>query len=46
LNTKIGRCELVVTDKTTGERDTLIADHRTCFEILTDDRSHGIRIRA
>jgi hypothetical protein len=46
LNTKIGRCELVVTDKTTGERDTLIAAHRTCFEILTDDRSHGIRIRA
>jgi hypothetical protein len=46
LNTKIGSCELTVTDKTAGTRDTLTAAHRTCFEILTDDRSHGIRIRA
>jgi hypothetical protein len=46
LNTKIGSCELTVTDKATGARSTLSAANRACFEILTDDRSHGIRIRA
>jgi hypothetical protein len=46
LNTKIARCELEVTDRATGARETLLAEHRALFEILTDDRDHGIPIRA
>jgi hypothetical protein len=46
LNTKIARCELEVTDRVTGVRDSLRAEHRALFEILTDDRAHGIPIRA
>jgi hypothetical protein len=46
LNTKIARCELEVTDRATGERDNLRTEHRALFEILTDDRGHGIAIRA
>ena len=46
LNTKIGSCELKVTDKATGRITTLRTDHRALFEILTDDRGHGIEIRA
>jgi len=46
LNTKIGSCELTVTDHATGRVDTLRAGHRALFEILTDDRTHGIEIRA
>ena len=46
LNTKVGACRLTVTEKATGDQETLEARHRTCFEILTDDRSHGITIRA
>ncbi len=46
LNTKIGSCELAVTDRATGRRDLLRTEHRALFEILTDDRSHGIPIRA
>ncbi len=46
LNTKIGRCELQVADKTDGREFTLTTAHRALFEILTDDRRHGITIRA
>jgi hypothetical protein len=46
LNTKIGSCEITVTDKVTGAREVLRTSHRALFEILTDDRSHGITIRA
>jgi hypothetical protein len=35
-----------VTDKVTGTREVLRTSHRALFEILTDDRSHGITIRA
>jgi hypothetical protein len=46
LNTKIGSCELTVIDRTTGTREVLTTKHRALFEILTDDRTHGIGIRA
>jgi hypothetical protein len=46
LNTKIGSCEITVTDAVTGTREVLRTAHRALFEILTDDKSHGITIRA
>jgi hypothetical protein len=46
LNSKIARCELRLTDKRSAASETLIAAHRAAFEILTDDREHGIEIRA
>jgi hypothetical protein len=46
LNTKIGSCELTVTDRATGRKEVLTTRHRALFEILTDDRTHGIAIRA
>ena len=46
LNTKIGTAELVITDKATGHQETLRTGNRALFEILTDDRAHGIAIRA
>ncbi|MEW2115105.1 hypothetical protein AB0945_07910 [Streptomyces sp. NPDC005474] len=46
LNTKITSCELEVRNKVTGKVDRLRTEHRALMEILTDDRSHGIEIRA
>jgi hypothetical protein len=46
LNTKIASCTLTVVDKTTGRRDVITTQNRALFEILTDDRNHGIAIRA
>jgi hypothetical protein len=46
LNTKIASCELTVTDRGTGRVETLRTGNRALFEILTDDRKHGIEIRA
>lgn len=46
LNTKIGTCEIALTDPVTGRREVLHTAHRALFEILTDDRGHGITIRA
>jgi hypothetical protein len=46
LNTKIASCELMVVDKASGEREVLRAQHRTLFEILTDDHRHGVPISA
>jgi hypothetical protein len=46
LNTKIARCELSLTDKTTGTVARLTSRHRAAFEILTDDHNHGIAVSA
>lgn len=46
LNTKLAAATVTVTDRATGRRDVLTTRHRALFEILTDDRDHGIAIRA
>jgi hypothetical protein len=46
LNTKIASATLTVTDRATGELETLVTRRRAAFEILTDDRAHGVVIRA
>ena len=49
LNTKIASCELQITRKGAGAAETtetLRTANRAAFEILTDDRDHGVGIRA
>jgi hypothetical protein len=49
LNTKIASCELKVVRTRNGGTDPpeiLTTQHRAAFEILTDDRGHGVEIRA
>ncbi len=46
LNTKIAACWVTLTDKQTGREEQLVTEHRALFEILTDDRGHGVPIRA
>jgi hypothetical protein len=49
LNTKIASCALALVHKTgprRGEVEELSARGRAAFEILTDDRTHGVAIRA
>lgn len=49
LNTKIASCELRVTYRQPGEAprtEILSTKHRAAFEILTDDRDHGVEIHA
>jgi len=49
LNTKIASCELKVVRKRDGRSNApeiLMSGHRAAFEILTDDRGHGVDIRA
>jgi hypothetical protein len=46
INTKLASCELLVTDRESNRRDRLFTMHRAAFEILTDDRRHGIPMRA
>jgi hypothetical protein len=49
LNTKIASCEIVLARRGTdggATTETLSTRHRAAFEILTDDRSHGIAISA
>jgi hypothetical protein len=49
LNTKIASCWLKITRKVNGkpaDAEILSTQHRAAFEILTDDRSHGIKISA
>ncbi len=46
LNTKIAACELHVRDKRSGEETRLATRSRAAFEILTDDRDHGVPISA
>lgn len=44
LNSKLASCRLVL--KRPGRKDeTLETQHRAAFEILTDDRGHGLEIR-
>lgn len=48
LNSKIANCDLTVTYKSgtrAGQVDRLRATRRAAFEILTDDRDHGVAIR-
>lgn len=45
LNTKIASCDLEITYKSgarAGESERLSAPRRAAFEILTDDRDHGV----
>jgi hypothetical protein len=49
LNTKIASCELRIRDKAAGRNgkpEVLFTRHRAAFEILTDDREHGVAIRS
>ena len=49
LNTKIGSCEVKVTNKQRGyesKPEILFTAHRAAFEILTDERDHGVTIQA
>jgi hypothetical protein len=48
LNTKIASCELKITYKQSSPSDrieTISSKHRAAFEILTEDRHHGVTIR-
>ncbi|MCX6032073.1 MAG: hypothetical protein NT169_22600 [Chloroflexi bacterium] len=45
LNTKLAACELTIT-RPAGARELLRTQQRAAFEILTDDRDHGIPIAA
>ena len=44
LNTKLARCRLTIADRRAGTTETLHTEHRAAFEILTDDRDHGVAI--
>lgn len=49
LNTKIGACTVTLRRKSLGREvgiETLTTARRAAFEILTDDRGHGVTIRA
>ncbi len=46
LNTKLASCELRLTDRQSHKEEILSTGHRAAFEILTDDREHGVEIRA
>ena len=46
LNTKIASCQLILKDKRTGKQEILVTNNRAAFEILTDDRNHGIVMQA
>jgi hypothetical protein len=46
LNTKIAHCVVTIVDKRAGTSDDLVSAHGGLFEILTDDREHGVAIRA
>jgi hypothetical protein len=45
LNTKLAACELTLT-RPSGAQEILKTEHRAAFEILTDERDHGIPIAA
>jgi hypothetical protein len=45
LNSKLADCQLTVTDKASGRQENLTARRRAAFEILTDDRAHGVPIQ-
>ena len=46
LNSKLAHCELTIHDKQRGKSETLTTQHRAAYEIITDERNHGIEIKA
>jgi hypothetical protein len=44
LNTKIATCRVRLRDRERGLDEILATKHRAAFEILTDDREHGVPI--
>jgi len=46
LNTEITACRVQIQDRAVGIQETLETRNRTAFEILTDDRTHGIPMAA
>lgn len=46
LNSKLASCTLTLTDRRRGTTRTLASRNRAAFEILTDDRTHGVPIVA
>ena len=46
LNSKLAACVLTVTDRQSGNAVLLETSHRAAFEILTDDRDHGVPVVA
>ena len=46
LNTKIAACRVQIKDRALGIQETLETRSRAAFEILTDDRTHGIPMAA
>jgi hypothetical protein len=46
LNTKIASCRVRLRDRELGIDETVATRHRAAFEILTDDRGHGVAISA
>ncbi len=47
LNTKLAACELTLIRKQAGQPESteiLTTRHRAAFEVLTDDRQHGVPI--
>lgn len=46
LNSKLASCVLTLTDRQSGSSVLLESSRRAAFEILTDDRDHGVAIVA
>ena len=46
LNTKIAKCTIKIIDKNLGTEEILETNNRAAFEILTNDKKHGIDISA
>jgi hypothetical protein len=46
LTTKFASCQLILKDTRTGKQEILFTKSRAAFEILTDDRNHGIVMQA
>ena len=46
LNTKIAACRVQIKDRALGIQETLETRNRAAFEIMTDDRTHGIPMAA
>lgn len=45
LNSKLARCSVQLNHRLAGTTETLHTEHRAAFEILTDRRDHGLRVR-
>jgi hypothetical protein len=46
LNTEIAACRVQIKDRSVSIQETLETRSRAAFEILTDDRTHGIPMAA